>query len=490
MPAVQGASPLASPQADRWAANPLREVPPWLLAAAMLMGGLVVVGEATALAVGVALLASAFILRDFRIGVVLLILFFPISASPMLPHSIGGITGLNPINLLLLATLGSMLFSGWTRDVFVRLAPRPLIWLYVVPLVVAALIGAPQVGKIPREFLADGLVDFTGIGGYLRDVMVKPMLLVLFALLVSAAAARSPRPERFIYPLMASVAGMALMTIVYVIGSGASFSVLAEQESRTFLSPLLGLHANDLGRLYAIAYALMLFTFAETKQVGLRIALLATMALIVAALTVTFSRSAFIGFAFVNAWFILTRRNAVVLLLAALALAGVAAMLPDAVYHRLAMGWDGNLDAITAGRINGIWIPLLPEIAASPIFGNGLWSTLWAPPMPTGIMLQVTHPHNAYLQLLLDMGVAGTLLVGAYYIHVWRGFRQLAADPDASPETRGFFAGAMVGLASFLLAGIAGSSLMPCLEQIFLWMAIGLMYGRQLRQWQHSRDAA
>lgn len=490
MPTVEGTSPLASPRPDRLAANPLREVPVWLLAAAILMGGLIVVGEVTGLAVGIALLASAFILKDFRIGVVLLILLFPVSASPTLPHSIGGITGLNPINLLLLATMGSLFFGGWTRDALIRLAPRPLIWLYVVPLVAAALIGTPHVRDIPSEFLADGLVDFTGAGGYLRDVLVKPMLLVAFALMVAAAAARSSRPERFVLPLMASVAVMALATIGYVIGSGASIATLASEESRTFLSPLLGLHANDLGRLYAIAYALMLFTFAETKQTALRIALLASMALIVAALTLTFSRSAFVGFAFVNAWFILTRRNAAVLLLSAIALAGLAAMLPDAVYQRIAMGWDGDLNAITAGRLKDIWIPLLPELATSPIFGNGLWSTLWAPPMPTGIMLQVTHPHNAYLQALLDMGVAGTLLLCAYYVHVWRGFRRLSVDPDASPETRGFFAGAKVGLASFLLAGIAGSSLAPCLEQVFLWLSIGLMYGQQLKQWQRSQDAA
>ena len=71
------------------------------------------------------------------------------------------------------------------------------------------------------------------------------------------------------------------------------------------------MHANDLGRLYAVAYALLLFTWAESKDARLRLALLASMAmLIVAALVLTFSRGAFFGFVVVNVLFLLSRRNA------------------------------------------------------------------------------------------------------------------------------------------------------------------------------------
>src|SRR5206468_1058042 len=57
-----------------------------------------------------ALVGCAFILLDFRIGVVLLILLMPISGSRLFPHAMLGITGLNPLNLLLVGTLGSYLF--------------------------------------------------------------------------------------------------------------------------------------------------------------------------------------------------------------------------------------------------------------------------------------------------------------------------------------------------------------------------------------------
>jgi hypothetical protein len=44
---------------------------------------------------------------------------------------------------------------------------------------------------------------------------------------------------------------------------------------------------------------------------------------------------------------------------------------------------------------------------------------------------------------------------------------------------RGFYQGAAAALASFLIAGIADSSLAPKAEQTFVWLAIGMMIGQQ-----------
>ena len=75
------------------------------------------------------------------------------------------------------------------------------------------------------------------------------------------------------------------------------------------------------------------------------------------------------------------------------------------------------------------------------------------------------------------MGVVGLGLLGAYFVHVWKGFRRLRADTTLSRTQRGFFAGAAVGLAVFLIEGFSGSSLTPAPEQFYLWFAIGMMYG-------------
>jgi O-antigen ligase len=100
-------------------------------------------------------------------------------------------------------------------------------------------------------------------------------------------------------------------------------------------------------------------------------------------------------------------------------------------------------------------------------------------------MLGTAHPHNAYLETVLDMGIAGLILIGAYFAHVWKGFRALSVDTSLSPALRSFYLGAMAGLASFLIAGLTESSLRPTTEQSFLWLAIGMMYGQRARSSLH-----
>ena len=157
-------------------------------------------------------------------------------------------------------------------------------------------------------------------------------------------------------------------------------------------------------------------------------------------------------------------------------------VLPGAVYERMATGFGGGLNAISAGRIDGIWLPLVPDLLRNPLFGNGLGSILWSDAMRRTdgtVIIGATHPHNAYLQVLLDMGLAGLLLIGAYFVHVWKGFRTLGADTGLSPAMRGFFQGAAAGLLSFLISAVTDSRFTPVAEQAFLWLAIGMMYGQR-----------
>jgi O-antigen ligase len=92
-------------------------------------------------------------------------------------------------------------------------------------------------------------------------------------------------------------------------------------------------------------------------------------------------------------------------------------------------------------------------------------------------MSMTGHPHNAYLQAMLDMGLAGLALLAAFYWHVWKGFRGLGSNPYLSPEMRGFFQGACAALIAFAAAGMSGGSLRPQPDNVLLWLTIGMMYG-------------
>jgi O-antigen ligase len=457
-----------------------------LLAAGALAGAAVALAGVNALILCAALLGCAFILLDFRVGVVLLVVLMPLSRSHLFPHAMFGITGLNPVNLLLAGTLGACLLQNLGAGKLRGFLPRPLVWLYLAPLIAAAALGVRHVEDIVPGFYLYGLIQFHDAAGYLRDMLFKPLLLVVFALLVAAAAARSAQPAAFLVPACLSVWVMAALVLGFVALSGAGLGQLAASGARGFLSPL-GIHANDLGRLYVSAYALLLFTWAAAGPGAPRALLAASIGLVVIALVLTFSRGALLGFMVVNVLFLAWRRSGKVLLVGALLALAAPLLVPDAVFERLGTGFGEGANAVSAGRIDGLWLPLLPEFLRSPLFGHGRASILWSDVMhlaETGEagVIGTTHPHNAYLETLLDMGLAGLALLGAYYLHVWRGFRALGAEPALEPRLAGFFQGAAVALVALLAVAVFASSLAPRAEQAYLWLAIGLMYGVRARR--------
>jgi O-antigen ligase len=449
-----------------------------LVAVGALMGFGLVLGEIEAFYVSLAVIACIPVLYDFRIGAVLLVLMLPIESSTLIPHSIFGITGLNPVNAMLGATLVSYLLRGRLQQTG-RLVPPPLLWLYVLPLVIGGALGAGHAEDIAPALLE--VLHFFDAPGYLRDIVVKPLQMVLIALLVGAAVARSQKPERFLVPLGISMWAMCLLSLSAVARTSLSLAELSAPTARTFLSGL-GMHANDLGRMYAVAYALLLFAWSESRNRTFKLACVATMGIVALALIFTFSRGAFLGFLIVNALFLLWRFNAKTAAIALLAAIALFLVLPPEVFQRASLGFDEDANAVTAGRIDGIWLPLLPEIWRSPIWGSGLGSVMWSEPMRAGLMLDVTHPHNAYLEALLDVGLVGLAALLAYFAHVWKNFRNLGSNAYLSPEMRGFYQGAAASLLSFLVTGFAGSSLAPRPEYVYLWLAIGMMYGQLARR--------
>src|SRR4051812_1451760 len=436
----------------------------------------IALGEFEAMVASVGVIACVATLVDFRAGALALIVMLPVAGVWFFPHSMFGFTGLNPVNLVLAGTLASFILRGRRLSL---LAPRPIVWLYIVPILIAGAIGSQHADQILPFFYENLLVHYTDALGYFRDVALKPLFMVLTALVVGAAVAQSQKPERFLAPLIVSVWVMSLTAIGYVVVSGFTLSDLSTTGAREFFSAM-GMHANDLGRLYAIAYALLLFTWGETKSQALKSVLVLTMGVLTIALILTFSRGAFVGFALINALYFFWKFNARTLAIAALVAAVGAMLLPGAVMSRLMLGFGsgGDVNTVSAGRIDGIWGPLMMSDAwKSPLWGSGLDSVLWSEAAWSGTMELVTHPHNAYLQAYLDMGVIGLALLLAYFWHVAQCLLRLGSNAYLSPTMRGFFQGAFAALLCFLVTGMVGSSLRPIGEYAFLWLAIGMMYG-------------
>lgn len=450
-----------------------------ILGVAIACGYAVAAGETAGLFVGISIVCGLAVLFDFRAGTVLLVLMLPIAASALFPRSLMEVSGLNPLNLLAVATLGSYLLVGRLQRA-APLVPQPVVWLYILPMIGAALIGTQYVHLVPSFFYESDAVQFVTARQYLTTQLAKPLVTVAVALLLGAAAARSQKAERFIIPMALSVWLITLFQIGFVVWHMPSLSTLASADSRGFYEPI-GMHANSFGRLHLFAFAILLFVWAETKRPNLKLFLMLTIGLLSIAIVLTFSRAAIGGAGLVGALFLAWKFNARSLALAMIVGAIVMLLFGEALHSRLTKGFDEGADAISAGRL-GIWTAMIPEVARSPLWGRGLNSTLWSFPVVNEAILPVGHVHNAYLQALLDMGVIGLALVLGYWLHVWRGFRALGSSPWLSPEMRGFFQGATAALLAYFATCVVGSSLFPEPETAYLWIAIGLMYGLRGRR--------
>ena len=171
----------------------------------------------------------------------------------------------------------------------------------------------------------------------------------------------------------------------------------------------------------------------ETKNAVLKTVLFVTLGIAGIALVLTFSRGGFLGALIASGLFLLWKFNAKTLTLALIAAIFVLLLAPEPVYDRITMGFDsGDMNVVSAGRIEGIWAPLLPETLKSPIWGNGIGSVMWSDPLWNGMMLLVAHAHNAYLEAVLDMGFVGLALLLAYYWQCGAASARSAPTPTSA----------------------------------------------------------
>lgn len=453
------------------------------LGAAALLGSLAALSGELALLFGLVAMLAASVLLAHRFGVWWMCLLFPLAQTVVVPRQVMGVTGMNPVNILTAATLASLALAWLSarfrhRTLGLPPMPRALLWLYVLPIGLAALHGAPSVDQIPDYYHQIRAIAFEDGGGYLRDVYTRPMFLVVFALLVAMVFRDAPNPRLYIVPSLLAALGLCGLVGYVLVESGLSLSVLGSTHARGVLSGL-GMHANEISLLLNTALALALFSLRGAR--GLTWLALAGCAVVFGGtVLLTFSRGGFLGLLVIFVAFLLhansPRSAAVAVVLAAC----VAFALPDAVVERASTGVStGDQSAISAGRADAIWPHVIPVILDSPLLGGGLMSILWSPPARSGV-ISVAQTHNAYLGLLLDMGLLGFVAVMGFFAWAWAQVRAASREAD-DPFFQHFFAGAAVTIPLLFVQGISDDRFTPTATQTLMWFGIGAALGYRAR---------
>jgi len=444
---------------------------------AFLIGALTGIGGGFYASIAVVLLlGSGFVVWNWRIGLWFCVLLLPFAATYLIPRQMLGIVGLNPMNALLAATLGSLLLTALNPKNAVKLPPLPKVFLvYLAMIAGAAAYGSFYSSMAPIQTDATGSLVAMTKTKYLLDVLVKPMVILVVAMLASMAVLDG-KGRTIIFALASSAFIFFCIVVGYLILTGTSLQVLASSRARGFLS-WMGMHANELGLMSNMMFALLLFAALRARRGLMRLLLFA--AAIAAALTalLTFSRGAFLGMAVIVAYYLISRRKLGQLFLGVIAVALIVLLLPEAFIERATTGVaNRDIGAITAGRFDDIWRPLWPWVWDSPVWGHGLSSTLWAPAHLRGGMLPVGHPHNAYLGVLLDFGLLGVAVIAAFFLSMWRLFRNLKQN-HSDPLWRGVFEGGSVCLLLLLVQGLTDDRFVPTYPQAALWLTYGLALG-------------
>ncbi len=444
-----------------------------------------VAGGVVATMILASMVAAGFTLANYRIGLWCLVLLSPLSATAVFPREILGITGANPYNALFGLTLLSFLAERlWKQRGAWNFAYPRFWWAYLAPVVVAALIGVLHFPEIPAFAFSNELVRFTSPVGYVRDILIKPLIYILLAFLIGTAGRAGMKPNAVIVAMCLSIWLFAAWVFSYVLLSGIGLGRLAGATSRESLSGT-GMHANELGALAACMLTLMIFAIANPdKTRAARGLYIITAGISAALLLISFSRGAFLAFAVGMTVFFIVQRRLKIVFVGLFALALILPILPVELYERLSTGVNtgGTMvlhssdDPLTAGRVAGVWIPLLTEVQSHPLIGNGLLSIAWSLPFRSGALGLVTlNPHNLYLKILLEIGVLGLVLVTLFFFDFWRRLSAAAADPATPPNLGWLFVGCSAALLGYASYGLSGGDYLPDPSNSLLWIIWGLL---------------
>lgn len=390
-------------------------------------------------------------------GLVFLTIF---TQHNLMPKQMFGVQGLNPWN----ATLAFVILCWLMQR---RLDPpaapassftRGLFFLYIVMLGFLAGRAILDADAIKGKPAGEGAVQWLIV-----DAIINPIKYLIVGALFFDGARTRERAKLALFTAVGS--GMAYAFLMFKTMKLGVFT-LSTEGARRITDKLIGLFANDIAKVLAFTIWAALFLFVLLDKRWLK----AGWALCVAATIPPYlalkSRAGFLAFcaiAFVLGLF-RWRRILVLFPLAALTIMWAVPSVSERVLAGVGeTSRDTDWDEVSAGRLTNIWPPVVEQIAKGPVFGFGRFAILREECYDEILVREKgvpNHPHCAYLEILVDGGIAGLTICmlgmgGIVLASIWlmrtRGDRLIAAVGVVS----------LTAAVAELAAGMAGSSFYP-----------------------------
>ncbi len=431
---------------------------------------------------------SIWALRDWYFSLCGLITMMAVFGNESMPATMLGIPGLNPWNLLLVSICIGW-FTSKTSEKLSWDMPGALSALLVCYfLVIGVALMRMTFNMEPIQNLAFAMrIEPITVRELWIDKFLNSIKFVVPALLLYSGCNSR---KRFQYALYA-LAGMYIV-LSFLVLKKMPLGLLTdgEQLQRRALRVLgrdLGYYRTNLSVMLAGGFWII-FALKDYMDKKLTVFILGTCGIVLLAMLLTGGRGGYLAWGILAMIFVATRYKKY-LLLAPVVVLAIAILLPSVAERMMTGLTDSNsqstlspaeeeeqLNALSSGR-SEFWPLVVGQIAQRPLVGFGYQGVV-----VSGITLEFykvhffpyTHPHNAYLQLLVDNGIIGSLPILIFFFLILKYSWQMYRHPhDKICNLAGAASFSLV--MAFIIGAISGQSFYPEERSFGMWCAIMLM---------------
>ena len=156
---------------------------------------------------------------------------------------------------------------------------------------------------------------------------------------------------------------------------------------------------------------------------------------------------------------------------------GFSFFISESIIERVSKGvYTRDRDEISAGRIDSTWLPLINEYSKDPmklIFGNGRFAIQSSDAVARGMATDHSHPHNMYLEQVLDAGLIGLTVFISFFILLFKKLFYFFNRIENKKLNEYYYA-VIISMISFFIAGLTGRTLFPSGKNCYFWIVAGI----------------
>ncbi len=407
------------------------------------------------------------------------------------PRSVLGITGLEPWNILMACAVVSYVFHRSEPRAPMGKGIAFLVFFYLLAVIIASTRGITDLTGIWEfsEYLKSEPVTVRGV---FIDDFVNTLKYVVPGVLVYLGCNSYERVKEAVWAIVLMNILLALLVIKSMGFDALSSGSELEQTAIRRLDRDTGYFRSDLA-IFLAGASWAVFAFSRfIEHPLLRYGLMAGSVIVAVAIGLTGGRMGMGAWAVLGLVFGILRWRQILIVAPVVALVLFATV--PAVQERLLQGFGGesdgrhgaeaapapdgdvDLSSVTSGRVI-IWPHVIETIGEGPLIGYGRRAM-----QRIGLSMEMAveydkpfaHPHNAYLQLLLDNGLlfGGPILL--FYILILKYSITMTRDTSRTlyPLVGSI---SLAFVLSFLVGGVAQQSFYPTISSVSMWVSIGLL---------------